>query len=377
MVTATEKNETGKVNTPKVILEHKPFSWFKFKPDLNVRHRTGMEMFGVKVKDGYDVPEMAMDIRDEGRIREPLTALADGTIIKGNRRYLGAQQNINDPSTPQEVIANLQKIPVFVYPANLTPQEVQDIVLDHNRKSLSKAELLTTAWNMYAAGYKEGDIIVKLGRLWADFTGNARKWNTLPTTPVERDRELKSWLRGTVGWLLYAYDLGEYMRQQTLLQMIVDDGATDVKPEFKVTRQRVLDLNKIKNANGIAWHPANPTPDFLKKIEEFKAEDAGAAEGTKERPMTASALENRVTNTFSNIGRMAFEMARGKKLDNVDFESLDRTAYRTEQVFDVLLNNYDELPDGPIKLLVQAILFERPKNVANILKSHYETKSKK
>lgn len=308
----------------------------------------------VNFRDDYDVPSMKEEIVQAGRILEPLHIAEDGTVLKGNRRTMSAQELVADPKCPQDLLKALSVIDVFVY-SDMTDKEKTELILDHgSQKPLTRVEIVKATWRLQKQMYSERDIIVLLYNQLARYTGNTRKAYEAQALPAgeEREKFLKSWLHGTVGnYIMAAGQMGEFVREQFLLTDLAIDRALteDEKKQvkFATSRDRINKLASAKKADKEkgGWTVAEGGVTFNKLLEDYIAEDAGGKK-PRNKGVSAEDMEKTAESMQSGLG-MAFLMCAGKLGDNdkAKVEALDCEIHRRDKIFAEVTANVDRIND--------------------------------
>lgn len=299
----------------------------------------------VNFREDYDIPSMIEEIKQLGRIIEPIHARKeDNVVLKGNRRTLAAQMMLQDPKLPSDLKDSLEKMDVIFY-EGLDEKEQNLIILDHgSQKPLSRVETVGACWRLQKLMYSEVDIIIALYHLLAKYTGNPQKMYeaaALPEGPA-RIKFLKDWLHGTVGnYILAAGRMGERIRKQFILtdrakdrQLTLDEQK---EVEFKTDRVRINQLASARKRDQEAgkWDiAADSGPEFEAKIKEFIDIDKGVVAPDTPRKPTATELESTGDAMSHPDLKKLFLQCAGKLPtgQRVDINSLDAELMRTEHV---------------------------------------------
>lgn len=318
----------------------------------------------VNFRDDYDVPSMMEEIRQAGRVLEPIwVRKEDNVVLKGNRRVTAVQELLRDkalPSDLKEAIAQLDTI----YVEGLSDKELTELVLDHgSQKPLSRSETVKAIWRLQKQMYSEREIIILMYHQLSRFTGQTRKAYEAQQLPPGNGREefLKKWLHGTVGnYLMAAGQMGDRVKEQLILTETGLDRAlskeeTD-KVEFKVTRDRVNKLGTAKKEDKESqsgWDNNTGGKAFNALIEKFKAEDTGAPTEKSSRPTPKQMAD--VAETMKSRLSVAYKHCSGNLSDGEkgQIDALDTEMYRTERISAIARNNLDRIEKEEIRELVR------------------------
>lgn len=300
------------VTVPVEVFKHDPIEWAKkqkivygniadltYDPHLNVRFRGGVEVFGVKPKDTYDIPGMKQGIADGGGINEPIwvSVRKDGTkvTIRGNRRTAAGQEMEKDATTPPELLKALRERTPMILLHGLTPKQEMELVNDQTQKPFLRSEVVR---HIFALRKEKWTFEQIAGMLWetlGKFSGNAKKVAEVreTTDPVLKRDKIKTWLRGTLdNYLLWGCDLGPVVQKIILLSEMGVDGvlpADAEKPYFNATKnsqKRIAALKKAKEADGSKWSGQMLVEgsEFKKVADQFHQEDYGIVTATATTP---------------------------------------------------------------------------------------------
>lgn len=333
----------------------------------------------VNYRDDYDIPAMREEIRQQGRILEPVHVRKDDKVVlKGNRRIAAAQEELADPTCPAELRKALEAIDVFYY-SDLTERETTELVLDHgSQKPLSRVETVKAVWRLVRQMYSERDIITLMYQQLARYTGNTKKAYEAQHLPVGQGREefLAKWLHGTVGNFLMAVgQMGEFVKEQFILTETKLDRALTKdeteKVKFDVKRDRVTQLTgaKKKDKEGAGWNPEAGGELFNALIEKFIDEDKNGKPSTN-RKVTAEQMEQTADSMHSGM-RLAFLQCAGKlpESEKSKLDTLDTEYHRRDKIMDALTVDVDRVNNEEVKSLIRAILHGTNVDVTNALKA--------
>lgn len=326
--------------------------------------------------ENYDVPSMIEEIVQAGRILEPLHVEEDGTVLKGNRRTLAAQTLLADPKAPQDIVEAIRHLDVFVY-SQMTEKERTELILDHgSQKGLTRVEVVKAAWRLQRMMYSEKDIIILMYQQLAKYTGNTRKAYEASTitNAAEREKFLAKWLHGTVGnYILYAGQMGEYVREQFLLtDLALDRNLTDAekqKVKFATTRTRISELNSAKNEDrekNVGWNPDKKIgKKFFELIDKYEMEDRTGTAPRSEKFSPAKMIET--ADSMQSDLKLVFLKCAGKLPEGgeSEIEQLDCEINRLTKINALNLQNVDRIASGPftglqVQALVQAFISGAP-----------------
>jgi hypothetical protein len=353
---------------------------------INVRIGGKTNLYGVEgAKDGYDLPTMMAQIMEAGKILRPLTLWqrSDKTLVvlKGNRRVRAGQAILNDKSmeVSEDLRKELMQVPAEVY-TDLTPEEVIDIVNDHDTKELGRAELMLNVWKLSAAGYSEKKIGNMLLYQLAEYTGNKKKLNELPTNPKDRETAIFKWLHGTLGnFLLGGYSMGPRVQKAMLETALVEDGLlkeSDAKegqpkrPEFRCKAPQIQDLSKARtqDRNANQWDENKKTgPAFEAKLAAIISEqNGGGGQPRRDRP-SMDQLETLKGNSLSSLAKACYSNAGGTPTAGT--LELDQQAHRAEQLMNLITVSLPEIQDEKLKDCLHKVLMYNPENFKAYLDS--------
>lgn len=326
--------------------------------------------------ENYDVPSMIEEIVQAGRILEPLHIEEGGAVLKGNRRTLAAQTLLADPKTPQDIAEAIRELDVFVY-TELTEKERTELILDHgSQKGLTRVEVVKAAWRLQRMMYGERDIIILMYQQLARYTGNTRKAYEASTitNAAEREKVLTKWLHGTVGnYILYAGQMGEYVREQFLLtDLKLDRNLTAEEKErvkFATTRTRIGDLNSAKIADREVggWDPDKKIgAKFFALIEQYEKEDREGAPIRTDKFSPAKMIET--ADALQSPLKLAFLKCAGKLPEGgeAEIEQLDCEIHRLSKLNALNSQNVDRIAVDEkftgyqVQALVQAFIAGAP-----------------
>lgn len=327
--------------------------------------------------ENYDVPSMIEEIVQAGRILEPLHIETGGIVLKGNRRTLAAQTLLNDPKTPQDIADAIRELDVFVY-SELTEKERTELILDHgSQKGLTRVEVVKAAWRLQRMMYSERDIIILMFQQLAKYTGNTRKAYEASTitNAAEREKVLTKWLHGTVGnYILYAGQMGEYVREQFILtDLALDRNLTEdekKRVKFATTRSRIGELNSAKNEdrekNG-GWDPDKKIgKKFFELIEKYEKEDREGTPPRSEKFSPAKMIET--ADALQSPLKLAFLKCAGKLPEGgeSEIEQLDCEIHRLNKINALNSQMVDRIAvdqnftGAQVQALVQAFIAAAP-----------------
>lgn len=321
-ITTTSPKETGlstgeqNMTTPNKVsvnvaeLKIDPISWAKkgnkitmgniadLKPDpnLNIRHRVGTSAYGVLVeKDTLDLPSMKAGLVEMVGVQEPILVSVRKVLqgeemvpLRGNRRTYAGQELLADPTISAELREALTKRTPMILLHGLTPEQERELIQDQTQKPFLRSEVLKHVFALRSQKWTFERIVLMMWETMGRYTGSAKKVAEVRelTDPNAKREKIKTWLRGTVdNYMIWGYDLGEFVRTQMLRSEMKLDGVlpeTAEKPYFLTTndgQKRIAALKKAKEQDGSKWNGSIKVPDteFWKKIDEFHAQDYGTA----------------------------------------------------------------------------------------------------
>lgn len=322
----------------------------------------------VNFRDEYDLESMMDQIRDAGRVLEPIHAIKDTfVVLKGNRRTAAVQQLLADPKLPSDLKSAIAKLDVILY-EDLTDDEITELVLDHgSQKPLSRVETVKAIWRLQAQMKSERQIICLLFHQLSRFTGQTRKAHEAQAKQgADREEFLKKWLHGTVGnYIMAAYTMGERVRENMLLsELSIDRKLTEdeaKKLEFKVSRERITQLSKAKNEDKEAkgWDPEKGGEKFNALIQKFIDEDAGReSSDAKKRPTPKQMTD--AADGMKSIARVFYQHCAGvlSDADKKNIQEVDSEIYRGTKVRDAIISALDTIADPNVKSLLGAIAYK-------------------
>lgn len=311
MANETSNNVTlpnANVNVPLEVFKHDPVEWAKktkmvygnvaeltYDPHLNVRFRGGVEVFGVKPKDTYDIPGMKQGIADGGGINEPIlvSVRKDGkkVTLRGNRRTAAGQEMEADPTTPPELLKALRERTPMILLYNLSHKQEMELINDQTQKPFLRSEVVRHIFALRKEKWTFEQIAAALWETLGKFSGNAKKVAEVreTTDPVLKKDKIKTWLRGTLdNYLLWGCDLGPVVQKIILVSEMGVDGvlpADSEKPYFNATKnsqKRIAALKKAREADGSKWNGQMLVEgsEFKKVADQFHQEDYGTVTAT-------------------------------------------------------------------------------------------------
>ncbi len=317
----------------------------------------------IRLVNNYDLESMKDQIRLAGRIIKPLIVRGeDKVVLSGNRRTLAGQELYNDPQCPADLKEALSKVAVIEY-TGLTEEEILTLVLDHGgEKPICKTEVVLSVWRLDKQMYSEKQICTWMVNALADYTGNKRKLQELPSETAAREKAVHRWLHGTVGnYILAASKLGHYVRDQFILTHKAEDKllVEGEKVEMKCDRTRIADLTTArgKDMKDGSWSTTggNATgTEFDKLIEKYKEEDKTGKKDKVER-LSVKDLEAKA-DQFSSPGiKAAFAVAAGNSEAGRQLHDIDTANYALMLKCEVLEKRGAEITDPFVKELVRVL----------------------
>lgn len=312
----------------------------------------------------YDVPSMMEDIRQAGRVLEPIwVRKEDNVVLKGNRRVTAVHELLRDKTLPSDLKEAISQLEVLYY-EGLSDRELTEIVLDHgSQKPLSRAETILAIWRLQKQMYTEREIITLMYHQLSRFTGQTRKAYEAQSMPSGQGREefLRKWLHGTVGnYLMAAGQMGDRVKDQLILSETSLDRALTKeeteKVEFKVTRDRVNKLGTAKKEDKESpegWNNLDGGKNFNALIEKFKAEDAGTETPRAARPTPKQMADS--ADQFKSRLSVAYRHCAGTISDSEknQIDALDTELFRQERIAAIARNNLDRIETEEIRELVR------------------------
>jgi hypothetical protein len=304
----TNNTTTANVNVNEI--KSDPVAWAKkgnkvtninvadLKPDptINIRHRAGSSVYGVTVeKDTLDIPSMKAQIVEMVGIQEPiLVSVRKGgemVPLRGNRRTYAGQELLADATIGSDLREALTKHTPAILLHGLTTEQERELIQDQTQKPFLRSELLKHVFALRASKWTFDRIAMVMWEALGRFSGNAKKIAEVRdlTDPNAKREKIKTWLRGTLdNYMIWGYDLGEFVRKTMLLSEMKLDGVlpeTAEKPYFLTTKdgqKRIAALKKAKEADGSKWNGTLPQEgsEFKKKLDEFHSQDYGTKPAT-------------------------------------------------------------------------------------------------
>lgn len=331
----------------------------------------------VNFRDEYDLESMMEQIRDAGRVLEPIHAIKDSLIVlKGNRRTAAVQQLLTDPKLPSDLKSAISKLDVILY-EDLTDDEITELVLDHgSQKPLSRVEVIKAIWRLQQQMKSERQIICLLFHQLARFTGQTRKAHEAQAKQgADREEFLKKWLHGTVGnYIMAAFTMGERVRENMLLsELAIDRTLTDEekkKLEFRVSRERITALSKAKNEDKEAagWDSEKGGEKFNATIQKFIDEDAGReSSDAKKRPTPKQMTDT--ADGMKSVARVFYQHCAGtlSDSDKAKILEVDSEIYRSTKVRDAIVSALDTIVNPEVKELLTSIAYKGEADVKSAL----------
>lgn len=329
--------------------------------------------------DNYDVPGMKAEILEMGRILTPLIVMEDEdgtlTVLRGNRRTLAGQELFHDPKTSVEVKEALSKVEILVYKKkDLTPEQIDDIIIADTQKSLNRTELLLAVWRLYYGMMPEKAIAIKLLYPLAKYSGNEKKLVEIDAIKDVRQREtaISKWFRGTLaGYMLALTKFPDYVKEQAVKFHRWQDGRLKEgdSVEVKVTRDRVVQLSAAKNLDekNEQWDFEKGGPEFNKLWELYKKQDAGEADKVTVNRLSVKEIQGRAGSFKSEAIRKALLSTVGEAApDLLEMDSLITELTAKNRI---LAECVDAIKDEKIKEVASNVFRMKPKELREWLEA--------
>lgn len=319
----------------------------------------------VRLTDNYDIPAMKQAILDSGRINDDIhVRLCDNVVLRGNRRTLSGQELLADPTTPQDVAKNLEKVNVVFHDVTPGSLEEMTIILDQgSQKGLNKTEVLLAVWRLDKQFMSEVQIMNQLYQALAMYTKNQKKALECAAIADQRSRNeyLRKWLHGTVGnYMLAAAKMGDYVRDQMVKTHLADDNLLKdgEKVECKMSRDRITTLSgcKEKDKEKGGWTVENGGETFNAKLDDFKEEDRTGTKGSENKRPSIKELSEKCDIFRHKAIKSALKVAAGEQGAGKDLVEMDDYLSRNEAVFEILRKAAPNVKDANVKQLLVAIL---------------------
>lgn len=281
-------------------------------PTMNIRHRAGTEAYGVKVeKDTYDLPGMKAGIVEMVGIQEPIlvsvrkiaVSIADQLAAKaagkevpketeemvplrGNRRTFAGQELLADSTISADLRKALTERTPMILLYGLTREQESELIQDQTQKPFLRSEVIKHIFKLRQNKWTFDRIAMTMWETLGRFSGNHKKLAEVRDIQDAgaKATKVKTWLRGTLdNYIIWGYDLGEFVRKCILLsEMKLDGSAPDTaeKPYFITTKdsqKRIGELKKAKELDGTKWNGVIPVEgsEFKKVLDKFHAADYG------------------------------------------------------------------------------------------------------
>lgn len=331
-------------------------------PNVNIRHRAGSELFGVKVvSDTLDISGMQIQLMEGGGINEPILVSLrkdDSMIVlRGNRRTYAGQTLADDPTTPDHIRKQLcERTPMILLKGLTIEQELQ-LVNDQTQKKFMRSEIVKHIYALKRMGQTYEQIVSQFWEQLTDFNKTAKSAGLLAemremSDPVAKLAKIKAYYRGTLeNYLLWAYDLGPAVQKCVLLSEARLDGVkfeNDERPYFDTTKnsqKRIAALRKAKEQDGTKWTGLMfaDGSEFKKVADKFHAEDFGpkdpnATPATKTPKMLDRATVTALRNGFGSVAvKQALTRCLGETADELQMRDDETAVYEAKQM---LVNQY-------------------------------------
>lgn len=375
MTTNNTNTNTGTANVNLNEVKADPVAWARrgnkiihgnvaaLKPDasLNIRHRAGTEVYGVKVeKDTYDLPGMKAGIVEMVGIQEPILVsvrkLDDKTEemvpLRGNRRTFAGQELLADSTISADLRKALTEKTPMILLYGLTREQESELIQDQTQKPFLRSEVIKHIFKLRQNKWTFERIAMAMWETLGRFSGNHKKLAEVREIqePAAKAAKVKTWLRGTLdNYIIWGYDLGEYVRKCILLSEMKLDGSlpdTAEKPYFLTTKdgqKRIAALKKAKELDGTKWNGSIPVEgsEFKKTLDKFHAEDYGTKPAvttpTQPKMMQRKDLEGIKESFSSRAVKAMIERVLGTEV--ADLTTADEFAGQMETKL-MLVTNY-------------------------------------
>ena len=330
--------------------------------DDNVNSRKG------GIGGSYNIPLIREQLIAKGKITDPLTVeyMGNGRFLveKGNRRFRGCLDIVNDPNLTDAQKAPFRFLPCFVL-SGLTEVERTAVVFDHGGVvSLTREETVLNVWRL-AAQLKTAKEIANIMFTQLAQLGDSKKLNHIPADKDEREKYLAKWFRGTLDqWILYGCAMGAYIREQFLLTVRRMDGNIPEKFDgwtLNCTRPRISALYAAKTfdsgSKGTGWTVKDGGETFNALILQYQNEDAGKADKNDEpKRLKDSVVRERADHMKSDAMRSALRATLGDASAGVGLPNVDEWIARLEVVRDTVAKVYSRISDPRIAELLSAVI---------------------
>lgn len=370
----TNNTNTGTANVNLTEVKADPVAWARkgnkivfgnvatLKPDasLNIRHRAGTEVHGVKIeKDTYDLPGMKAGIVEMVGIQEPILvsvrkseAGEEMVPLRGNRRTFAGQELLADSTISAELRAALTAKTPMILLHGLTREQESELIQDQTQKPFLRSEVIKHIFKLRQNKWTFERIAMSMWETLGRFSGNHKKLAEVREIqePGAKAAKVKTWLRGTLdNYIIWGYDLGEFVRKCILLSEMKLDGSlpdTSEKPYFLTTKdgqKRIAALKKAKELDGNKWNGVIPVEgsEFKKTLDKFHVEDFGTkpAVTTPSQPkmMQRKDLEGIKESFSSRAVKAMIERVLGTEV--ADLTTADEFAGQMETKL-MLVTNY-------------------------------------
>lgn len=339
-----------------------PLEQLKSDPQIQIRFTPGENTFGFQTSFNSTYTEgLKARIIEEGCVLVPLTVwkTAEGeyTVIRGNTRLKVCRELINDPTTPQGVMAAIKKLKCDVY-EGITRQDALALVNDQDQQRYNKADFVNLCWKLASAGWPFYEIALQYTDMYAEYVGTVQAKNKLAefrtmTNHAAKLEFVKTWARGALDQgILLSQKLGLRVQKAFLLKAAELSNLLskdDEKPEFNPLKgDRLKALKKIKEEKGL------DSVEFNDEINKYSAVDKGeVVEETKSRP-TVKMLEGLQQGVKSEAFKVAYKVALGEKPDNA--EATDLMAFRNESIMKGIEEILPSIKNDDIKQVLAMVL---------------------
>jgi hypothetical protein len=381
-VKATEKGKLERIAWDKLVLNY------------------GFGADNARAANNLDTESMVPQLLLSGQVDDALSVepIPDGRfrVLRGNRRLSGVQAIMKGAYTPEQK-KGFETIECKVFPS-LTDKEREDMIFDHGRtKPLSREETVLACWRLYKQGHSWQQIGDRLYSQLARYSGNEKKLGALPKDPVERQKKLDSWFRGTLDQdILYGLQMGPFIQQQYLLTRRREDGRLRPADEAAGTPAEKVTLSCDKEAikklwaartadipekGGKGWTPLRsrtvtpssvegepPTVEydgggenFNKEVEQQIAITQGKAEREKAGGRPSKDRVEKMKGSYSNPAITAtLDWVNGDDAAAQRMYDYDNRLNRLDAALAVLAKAAPKIKDEGVKELINSILGDGP-----------------
>jgi hypothetical protein len=337
----------------------------------------------------YDISGLKSALLTTGFVRVPLAVekMKNGKIrvLQGFTRLLAIDDIEKDKDIPEAVKEKFRMVNCIVY-EDLTPQERNDIVYDdQTQKKLTKIEVIRWLWKL-SETQEYSEIVWEHFRQLVHLAGSTKqdefhkKMNTELKTESAKKAYVTGFFTGTINdEILKAKSLGPVV-QKAFIETVAGRTEED-SCEFVCNRGALTELGKCrtrdlctdpakmvkytdwnKDIDGKGWTMEDGGLRFNECLADLKAKK-GKLDPNAQKVLTVKAIDERILQTKSRIGKIVYKIAKGGKdlqPDERNFGEIDMNIEALESIQGFIAGKLDEvkakLPE-PIQAVLMAIAY--------------------